>query len=37
MQLRAGSWLDGGITTASVQTRRNKPVVPAQETVDEWG
>jgi len=26
-----------GITAAGVQMRRNKQVVPAQETVDEWG
>jgi len=25
-----------GITAAGVQMRRNKQVVPAQETVDEW-
>jgi len=26
-----------GITAAGVQMRRNKQVVQAQETVDEWG
>jgi len=26
-----------GITAAGLQMRRNKQVVPAQETVDEWG